>query len=89
VSITVRIEDAQGNPVQGVTIEYDWSVAGGGNNLSCTTESNGTCVINRNNLNDNGITLTVTDLTGSVSYTPPPSPPSLRVCQPGATAPCP
>lgn len=67
--VTILVHDAAENPIQGVLVSGNWSngASGGG---SCTTGSDGTCTISRNNLKNNvsSVTFSITNLSFGLPY---------------------
>lgn len=61
VDVTVTAHLLTEEAASGVTVIGVWGVAASGNG-SCTTASDGTCIIGKNNLRDTPATFTVTDI---------------------------
>ena len=63
------VHDASEMPIQGATVNGDWSNGANGSG-SCTTGADGICSISRSNLKNNvgSVDFTVTDLSFSLPY---------------------
>ena len=61
--ITVLVHDSNELPVEGVSVNYSWTDGVSGNG-TCTTNAEGSCTIQKNNLKANvgSVSLTVVDL---------------------------
>ena len=62
--VAILVVDAQGNPVTGATVSGTWS-GGATGSSTCTTDSNGMCIISRNNIKQQvtSLVFTVTNIT--------------------------
>jgi len=70
-TITIRIEDANHNPVANATVSGAWS-AGASGSGTCVTNGSGQCTVTKNSINKNSssVTFTVTDVThATYTYT--------------------
>ncbi len=67
--VTITVRDNNDALVEGAAVSGTWS-AGTKGGASCTTSANGTCTVTKNNLKSTvaSVTLTVTDVTGSLTY---------------------
>jgi len=71
-TITIRVEDANHDPVANATVSGSWSNGANGSG-SCVTDASGLCSITKNNINKNSTSamFTVTDVSVSgYTYTP-------------------
>jgi len=70
-TVTIRVHDANHNPVSGATVSASWS--GGFSGLtSCVTNGSGACSVTTGNIpkKKGSVTLTVTNVSGSLTYQP-------------------
>jgi Flp pilus assembly pilin Flp len=86
--VVITVVDASGNPINGITVSGSWDTAGTPAG-ECTTDSNGSCTVQRNDVQDSKTTATFmiasmssTDPDIIVNYTVPTPPNSYTVdCQ--------
>lgn len=78
-NVTITVTDPSGNPVSGVVVQGSWDATGNPaeNAGNCTTVANGTCTVQRPDINDNTqiVRFTISSMTkeGYVSYTGTPT----------------
>jgi hypothetical protein len=69
-TVSVSVHDSNHNPVSSVNVQYKWTYGSNTATGSCTTNAAGTCQAISANNSANPKLFEVTNLTGSMSYTP-------------------
>lgn len=86
--VQITIADENGDPIAGITVSGSWDTGTGpSTTISCVTETNGTCSVQRTGINDNSptATFTISGMTSTdpnivVNYTVP-SPPDAELVE--------